>query len=436
MLFVNIADLQKQRVAIANKVKVLSEKEGKGEQLSEQELSEFKKLNTDFQNLTSQIERAQQAENIAAATAVSVDEYLGSPAVHVKTPPEDYPGAKAARFAMAIAAGDGDMKIAHDFALKEIGDKSVAIAVTTADGSGGALVPEPIARELIELQRPRTVIRSLGARPVPMPNGKASFKRQTSGATSSYKGESQPANAENIAYEDVNMTAKTQITIVPVSNELIGYADYNTEQLFLNDMTNAMSTRQDKAGLRDDGTNNTPIGLKPFATTNGNALAWSGTVDIPTVDAYLGQLILNMMNADSAMISPGWVMSPRTYMFLQELTHTNGNKVYPSMSAAQPMLKGYPIRFTTLIPINLGVGGDESEIYLADWNDVLIGETGSLTMDMSREATYLDANGNPQHAFSNNESVLRVVSGNDIGFRHPEGIQVGTGINWKSAFAS
>jgi HK97 family phage major capsid protein len=106
----------------------------------------------------------------------------------------------------------------------------------------------------------------------------------------------------------------------------------------------------------------------------------------------------------------------------------NGNKVYPEM--AQGLLKGYPVKHTTNIPVNLGAGSNETEIYFADWADVLIGETGTMTIDFSREATYTDDTGTLVSAFSRNQSVLRVVGGNDVGFRHLEGLQLGTAITW------
>jgi len=134
------------------------------------------------------------------------------------------------------------------------------------------------------------------------------------------------------------------------------------------------------------------------------------------------------MNSDSNMIACGWGMSPRSYMKLQGLRDGNGNKVYPEM--AQGLLKGYPVRHTTNIPVNLGVGTNETEIYFADFNDVVIGETGEMSIDFSREATYNDSTGTLVSAYSKNQSVLRVVTGNDIGFRHLEGLQLGTAITW------
>ena len=423
-----IEELRRDQATIAIKVKVLADKEAKGESLSAEELEQFESLKTDFDSLAGQITRAQVVEEMNIASATPVDTPMGSPAIQVKKMPEQYPGSQVARFAMSIAAGDGDMDLAQKFAANEIGDKQVAMAISTSAGSGGSLIPETMASDIIELLRPKTIVRALGARIVPLVNGNLTMPRLTGGATSGYKGENDAQNAEGSTTDDVKLSAKTQMTIVPISNELIGYAGFNTEQIFLNDMIMAIANRQDKAFLRDDGTGNTPIGFKKTATEGGRTVTWKGSADLATIDAYLDVLILGLMNSDSNMTSPGWGMSPRSFMKLQGLRDGNGNKVYPEM--AQGMLKGYPVRHTTNIPVNLGAGTNETEIYFADFADVVIGETGEMSIDFSREATYNDSSGTLVSAYSRNQSILRVVTGNDIGFRHLEGLQLGTGITW------
>ncbi|HHB8104608.1 TPA: phage major capsid protein, partial [Klebsiella pneumoniae] len=88
----------------------------------------------------------------------------------------------------------------------------------------------------------------------------------------------------------------------------------------------------------------------------------------------------------------------------------------------------YPVQRTSAIPANLGTGGKETEIYFADFNDVVIAEDGNMKVDFSKEASYIDADGTLVSAFSRNQSLIRVVTEHDIGFRHPEGLVLGTGV--------
>ncbi|AIY65192.1 phage major capsid protein [Pseudoalteromonas piratica] len=424
-----ITQMRREQAAIADQVKALADKEQKGEQLSAEDQAKFTELSTQFDELTAKISRAEQAEKMAAATAEPVKSAITADvAIQSKKAPAVYPGAKAARFAMSVAAAENNPVDAAKFAESELGDKEVAMALSTASNSGGVLVPENIASEVIELLRPKAVVRSLGARVMPLVSGNLSIPRLIGGATSSYKGENDAQNAESGQLDDVKLSSKTQMTIVPMSNELIGKSGFAVEQIFLSDMIAAIATRQDKAFLRDDGTNNTPTGFKAVATTAGQTVAWSGSKTVAEIDAYLNSLILKVMESDSLLVSPGWGLSPRTFMTLKGLRDGKGNLVYPEL--AQMQLKGYPVQHTSTIPANLGAGTNESEIYFADWNDVIIGESDQLTIDFSREATYNDNAGNLVSAYSRNQSVLRVVTGNDVGFRHNEGLALGTGVTW------
>lgn len=425
----SIETLRRKRAEVAASVQGLADIEAKDGALTDEQMSQFNTLSTEFDDLSASIKRLEAAERMAAESAAPVPAYGGgAPAVHVKPELEQYKGAGFARTTMAIAAGKGDVSEAAKFARSEIGDEQVAMAIETSSGSGGELIPQNTHNEVIELLRPMSTVRALGARSLPLPNGNLSIPSLTSGATSGYVGEGTDVLATESQFGDVKLAAKTMITLVPMSNELIGRAGFNVEQLVLGDMLAAMAEREDKAFLRDDGTSSTPTGFKARATAAGRTEAWAGAVDLATIDAFLDSLILKLMMSDSKMINPGWDLSPRSFMKLFGLRDGNGNKVYPEM--AQGQLKGYQIMKTTTIPVNLGTGSNESEIYFADWNDVVIGDSDNMSMSFSTEATYKDSGGNLVSAFSRNQSLIRVVREHDIGFRHMEGLVLGTGVTW------
>ncbi|CDG54564.1 conserved hypothetical protein [Halomonas sp. A3H3] len=429
-----IEELRRKRAEINAQVQALAAIEMEAGELNEEQLAEFEKLATEFDEISAKLSRAENIERMNAASAEEVPAFGGgqSAAVHIKPELKQYTGAKVARMAMAVAAGKGDMQLASKFASGEIGDADVAMAIDTSANSGGSLVPENMHNEVIELLRPKTIVRALGARSMPLPNGNLSIPRMASGATSSYVGEGSDVLASEANTDDVKLNAKTMITLVPMSNQLIGRAGFQVEQIFLNDMLASMAVREDKGFLRDDGTNDTPTGFRAVCVDEGRVVPWSGTADLQTIDAYLDSLMLKLMESDSLLIEPGWGLSPRTYMKLFGMRDGNGNKVYPEM--AQGQLKGYPIRHTTTIPVNLDTStagtNNETEIYFADFNDVIIGDSDVMTIDFSREATYKDGAGQLVSAYSRNQSLLRVVKEHDIAFRHPEGLVLGTEVTW------
>lgn len=428
-----IEELRRQRAEVNAKVQDLAKLETENGELTAEQLEQFEQMATQFDELTTKLERLERTERMNAAASTPVTGFGAStPAVHVKPELKQYTGAKVARMAMAVAAGKGNLDDAVKFAQTEIGDAEVVMAVETSANSGGSLVPQNLHDEIIELLRPRTVVRALGGQTMPLPNGNLSMPRMASGATSGYVGEGSDVLATEASTDDVKLNAKTMITLVPMSNQLIGRAGFQVEQLFLNDMLASMAVREDKAFLRDDGTNDTPTGFAKHAADEGRVEPWAGTVDLDGIDAYLDALVLKLMESDSLLLNPGWALSPRSYMKLFGLRDGNGNKVYPEMANGE--LKGWPIRHTTTIPVNLDTSGamnnNETEIYFADWNDVVIGESDLMTIDFSREATYKDSGGNLVSAFARNQSLIRVVKEHDIAFRHPEGLVLGTEVPW------
>ena len=66
--------------------------------------------------------------------------------------------------------------------------------------------------EVIELLSDRTIVRKLGARSVPLPNGNLALPRSAGGgATASYTGEGKDAKTSESKFDDVKLSAKTMI---------------------------------------------------------------------------------------------------------------------------------------------------------------------------------------------------------------------------------
>lgn len=425
----NLNDLRDALNTKIERIEALAAEEMEKGSLSDEQLAEFAQLSEEVKAAKAQLARQESAQALSAQKA-KPPTVTGGHAIHTQQELKEYPGSKFVRLAMSVAAGRGNLTEAAQFAENEIGDSDVAMAVTTAADSGGALVPENWADDVIPLLQPRNVVRRLGAVEVDLPNGNLTMPRQTGGATSSYRGEDEEAKVSSPDFGELKMQAKEQISMVPISNRLIGHAGYRTEQLVLNDMINATAGAQDRAFLRGDGSNNSPVGMRKTALDAGRIISFSGDKDAKNVDEYLGALLLALEESNSLMIAPGWVLSPRTARYLMDLKNASGKFQYPEMK--EGLLKGVRFEKTTNIPADLGAGGNESEILLADFNDVLIGDTNTWAVDFSKDSAYRDANGVLQLAFQKNQSLLRLVNENDIGFRHLEGLVLGDKVTFNS----
>ncbi len=159
----------------------------------------------------------------------------------------------------------------------------------------------------------------------------------------------------------------------------------------------------------------------------GNVIASNATVNLANVTNDLAKLRLAVLNANIPMTECGYIMSPRTMLYLENLRDGNGNKAFPEV--AEGKLGIYPIGFTTSVPDNLGGGTNESEVYFGDFAQFQIGDTEQIAIAASDVAAY-DDGGTIQAAFSNDETVVRLIAEHDTQVRYDTAFAVLTGVRW------
>jgi HK97 family phage major capsid protein len=345
----------------------------------------------------------------------------------------------------AIGVAGRDRHRAADFAENTLHNPEVARALSASSATGGGFaVPTALAEEFIEFLRPASVVRAAQARSLPMPNGNLTLPKITGGAVATYIGENQTAPATQQTVGAVKLTAKKLAAVVPISNDLIRYANPNTDAVIREDLVKAVAQAEDSAFLRGIGTAYTPKGLRYWApasnlVTSNHADTASSTA-IFQVTLELGQLITALLNANVPVtLETGhFFFSPRTMMFLKTLRNpTTGMYAFPEMQGAEPRLLGYRVSHSTQIPINLtstATGGSQittgSEYYFADMSEVIIGEAANLVLDVSAEASYVDSGSNVVSAFANDQTVIRVIEEHDFGVRYPQAVAVATAVEF------
>ena len=284
---------------------------------------------------------------------------------------------------------------------------------------------------MIELLRASGVVRSLNPLTIPMATGTVKVPRISSGVTASYVGENTNITKSEVATGQLTLTFKKLVTLVPVSNDLIRYSSPGADMLVRNDTVQAMRVREDSAFIRDNGTDSTPKGIRHWAHAS-HILTQTATVNVQNVFTDLGRLVQKLLEANIPMISPAWMMAPRTEIFLKTLLNSQGIPVFrDEMNGGK--LWGFPYGVTTNIPTNLdtsGTGGnDESELYCVDMAQVVIGESMNLQVDASQEAAYHDGS-SVQAAYSLDQTVVRAIAEHDLGVRHDKAIAVLTQVDW------
>jgi len=324
-----------------------------------------------------------------------------------------------------VLRGWGDNDLAD--ALADTRTKALAAGDATA---GGFLVPTQFSNEVIELLRAQSVVRRLGARTVQMPTGTLKYPKIATGASAAYIGENVNIGKSEETFGQLTLTFKKLAVLTPISNDLLRYSSPSADAIVRDDLVSSMATKEDSTFIRGAGTDATPKGLLNWCVADQKIAA--SAASLANITDNLGQLVVKLKNADIPMISPGWIMAPRTEQSLATIQNANGVFAFRDEVIAGT-LWGWPIGTTTNVPITLDTTGagndDESEIYLVDFAQVLIGESQSLLVDSSQEAAYHDGS-NVQAAFSLDQTVVRAIAEHDLGMRHDKGVAMLTGVTW------
>lgn len=327
-------------------------------------------------------------------------------------------GVRAARWLRAMAATRGDTDKASQLALEKYRDEEVSKALAASEfEGGGAIVPDEYVAEIIELLRARTVVRALGAQPMPMNSGSLTMPFMSSGSSASYVGENKNISKSAPEFGQLQLSAKKLAGLVPISNDLLRDSSPAADNVVRNDLVQAMSLREDLAFIRDDGTENKPKGMRHWADTVADR-----TTDgaLANVVADLAKMIKDLEEANIPLTNGGWAMTPRTKWHLMSLVDGNGNYVFRDEMLGGELMT-YPFLTSTQIPNNLAdlgtTGTNFSELYLADFNSLIIGENTQLLVDVFPGGAYHDGT-NVVSGISSDQTVMRVLARHDFGARY------------------
>ena len=334
-----------------------------------------------------------------------------------------------ARVVRAYMAAGGDPRAAVDAAREHgFGDAVVrALEAGSAEG-GGLLIPSPLADEVIELLRSRSIVRRAGPRTITIPAGNLQFPRIDSGSTAAYVAEGAEIPVSELKTGAVNLLARKLAALTILSNDLLRFgASSDVDQIVLDDLLQAIATEEDVQMLFGDGAEARPLGLfeQIDAANKFNANA---TINLTNVQADLRDAELKLRNANVPMRNPVWIMAPRSRLFLREVRDTEDRPVFKDEVNAG-RLNGMRLEDTTNVPIDLGAGSDESEVALIDFSEVFLGDVASVEIARS-DAAMIVVNSVSQSLFQRDRSAIRTIMRNDIQMRHRVSGAVIQAVKW------
>jgi HK97 family phage major capsid protein len=317
----------------------------------------------------------------------------------------------------AIATGDWSQAQFEADVFRQTRDMA-----TSPDSSGGYLVPAQAIPELIEMLRAEAVAFQMGATLLDNLTGSpVELPKQTGGATAYWVGENEALTGSDAALGQLQLTPKSVGALVKLSNRLLRLSNPSAEAMVRADVARVISLAIDLATLRGTGANGQPTGI---ANTSGiNTKAWN--TNSPNFDLfYEMEYELAIDNALRGKL--GFVFHPCVKRSISKLKvaqysgDTGGEYIIRPMDAnALTSYIGYPFTTTTQIPINLGTGTNETEVYFGNWQELIVAQWAGIEILPSKEAG---------DAFAKNQTWIRIISDVDIGLRHAESFCLGTGV--------
>lgn len=449
----NIKELKRQRAGKAARMMAIATKESdlpEGEALPEADVSEYEALKIEIAALDGRISRLEEAIAAQAAAASAMEDEVedtdedgkgarpgvGKGFTNYGTAPllKDRPekGLVVGGIVKMLLAGGGSLSDAQLAAKSVYGERhAVTKALLAGVGaSGGFMVPPDHAAEIIELLRANTVVRKAGPRMLTMPRGTMTLPRQSQAASAGYGSEVSSITQSEQKLDAIVATYKKLTALVPVSNDLLRYADPSADALVRDDLVQVMARREDLAFLRGDGTAGSPRGFNSFVQS-GSVITTAGTSQA-NINTDLSAALSRLRTANVPISNPAWFMNPRTEVALYALLNAQGMYVYRD-EMAQGKLFGIPYFSTTQIPTNLsdGTNSDCSELFLAEMTQALLLDSMQLELSVSREASYLDSTGATVNTFQQDQTLIRAISEHDFQMRHPEAIAKVNLIRWQ-----
>lgn len=374
--------------------------------------------------------------------------------------------------ARMIGAGGGNVYNARQAAKDLYGENHpVTKALLAGVGaSGGFIVPPDYVAEIIELLRPAAVVRSANPRMMSMPRGTLTLPAQTQAATASYSGETSAITQSQQQLGQIVATYKKLTALVPVTNDLMRYADPAADAFVRDDLVKVIALREDLAFLLGDGTADAPRGFTSFAnqfalqvgtgtqaapvaggiagnwlsTANstaavgGNFINSNGTYTLTTVAQELGGLVNKLDAANVPDFRRRWFMNPRSWNYLNNVQNSLGLYVYRD-ELSKGTLLGYPFSKSTQIPTNIwdatGTNKDCSFVMLVEMTDALLLDSMMLELAVSREGSYVNSVGATVSAFQADQTLIRAIAEHDFQMRHVASIAVAEFVRWAPAIS-
>ncbi len=254
-------------------------------------------------------------------------------------------------------------------------DNSITQPTQPEDGSAVKVVDT--VRPVIDLARPKSVLRALGATFLGGLVGDVGVPSLSQGAKSTFKGEIETLDKSNQKFKDAKLTPHRMGTWVRRSKQFLLQTSPGIEALLRQDLEKSIVQELERVAINGDGVDDEPLGILNYTDILQLALGANGGVPDRDTLILLESLVEGQdFNLDSA----GYLINVATKSKLKRTKVDAGSGIFLMNDNRE--LNGYPVQVTTNVPRNLNKGtvtnNSLSAAIFGDWTQLLIGQWGGL----------------------------------------------------------
>lgn len=258
---------------------------------------------------------------------------------------------------------------------------------------GGYLVPTEFRAIVVEKLIKAAVVRPF-ATTLPMNRDKLEMPVEGTAVTAYWKAENSPLTESNPTFDQVILDTNKLTGLSKMSRELFADSAVNIVSYVAAQFAKTFAKAEDSAFIGGSGTGE-PKGLRQYTITNtlpqaGAALTADDIIAIfyKLPSQYRRNAVWLMHNDVIAKVRTLKDLGTGRYIW------TDG------LGEAPAQVLGRPVLECNDIPVNLGGGGDESEIWFGDMSYYVIGDRQTMEVEQSTQAG---------DAFVNHQLWLKVV---------------------------
>lgn len=289
---------------------------------------------------------------------------------------------------------------------------------------GGVFVPDELSAEFIDILRAEVALLKMPIEKIPMARETLTFARESSATAPAWVGENSAVTYSDPQFDAPQLQLKKLGAQTALSNDLLRDASIAPDIILRNDLVKQATLALDIALIRNLGTSFSPKGIR-YIMPAGNVVGSNAGSGTPTLTNALYDInkLKSLLDTQNVPDMKRFLLgNPRTFLGMDLLRDGVGGTPLGAEMAALKTLRGLPFAKTTQIPVNLSGGGSggssESELYIGEGTEIIVGEGLQPTVEVVRFGTWVDANSNVQSGLAKDQTVIAIFLRYDIIQKH------------------